>query len=46
MADIFDIQAEVSKEIANAMEAELTEKTLIQLETIATNNMDAYILTL
>ena len=44
MADIFDIQAEVSKEIANAMEAELTEKTLIQLETIATNNMDAYIL--
>jgi TolB-like protein/Tfp pilus assembly protein PilF len=44
MADIFDIQADVSKEIANAMEAELTDKTLIQLETIPTNNMDAYIL--
>ena len=44
MVDIFDIQADVSKEIANAMEAELTDKTLIQLETAPTNNMDAYIL--
>tara|TARA_Y100001970_G_scaffold292294_1_gene432968 strand:+ start:5225 stop:7168 length:1944 start_codon:yes stop_codon:yes gene_type:complete len=44
MADIFDIQADVSKEIANAMEAELTENTLSQLEAIPTNNMDAYIL--
>ena len=44
MADIFDIQADVSREIANAMEAELTDKTLNQLETAPTNNMDAYIL--
>ncbi len=44
MADIFDIQADVSKEIANAMEAELTEKTIANIESVPTNNMDAYIL--
>ena len=44
MADIFDIQADVSKEIANAMEAELTEKTIANIESIPTNNMEAYIL--
>jgi len=44
MADIFDIQADVSKEIANAMEAELTEKTIANIESIPTDNMDAYIL--
>jgi TolB-like protein/Tfp pilus assembly protein PilF len=44
MVDIFDIQADVSKEIANAMEAELTEKTIANIESVPTNNMEAYIL--
>ena len=44
MADLFQIQADVSKKIATAMEAELSDKTLTQIETIPTNNMDAYIL--
>ena len=44
MVDIFDIQADVSKEIANAMEAELTDKTIANIESIPTNNMEAYIL--
>ena len=44
MADIFDIQADVSKEIANAMEAELTDKTVAQIESVPTNNLEAYII--
>jgi TolB-like protein/Tfp pilus assembly protein PilF len=43
MVDIFDIQADVSKEIANAMEAELTDKTVAQIESAPTNNLEAYI---
>jgi adenylate cyclase len=43
MVDIFDIQADVSKEIANAMEAELTDKTVSQIESAPTNNLEAYI---
>ena len=42
MEDLFDIQADVSKEIANAMEAELTDNALAQIETAPTDNMKAY----
>ena len=44
MTDLFEIQADVSKKIANAMEAKLSNKTLTQIETVPTDNMDAYIL--
>ena len=44
MADLFEIQADVSKKIASAMKAELTDNTLSQFETVPTNNMEAYIL--
>ena len=44
MADLFQIQADVSKKIATAMEAELSDKALNQIESIPTSNMDAYIL--
>ncbi len=44
MEDLFDIQADVSKEIANAMEAELTDKTVDMIDMAPTDNMDAYIL--
>ncbi|MDP6755479.1 MAG: hypothetical protein QGF89_05595 [Candidatus Marinimicrobia bacterium] len=44
LEDLFDIQADVSKEIANAMEAELTDKTVANIEMVPTDNMEAYIL--
>ena len=42
MNDLFKIQADVSKEIANAMQAELSDKTIEQIESIPTENMEAY----
>ena len=42
MIDLFQIQAEVSKEIANAMQAELSDKTIAQIESVPTENMEAY----
>jgi len=42
MMDLFQIQADVSKEIANAMQAELSDKTIAQIESIPTENMEAY----
>jgi TolB-like protein/Tfp pilus assembly protein PilF len=44
MEDLFDIQADVSKEIANAMEAKLTDKTVDMIDMAPTDNMEAYIL--
>ena len=42
MIDLFQIQADVSKEIANAMQAELSDKTIAQIEKVPTDNMEAY----
>jgi len=42
MNDLFQIQADVSKEIANAMQAELSDQTIAQIESVPTDNMEAY----
>ena len=44
MSDLFLIQADVSEKIAQALEAELTDNTLNQINKAPTENIDAYML--
>ena len=41
-SNIFDIQSEISQEIANALKAQLTDAEVQSLEKQQTNNLDAY----
>ena len=44
MSDLFLIQADVSEKIAQALEAELSDNTLTQINEAPTQNIDAYML--
>ena len=44
MSDLFLIQADVSEKIAQALEAELTDNTINQINEAPTENIDAYML--
>ena len=44
MSDLFLIQADVSEKIAQALEAELSDNTLTQINEAPTENIDAYML--
>jgi TolB-like protein len=42
LKDVFEIQSEVAREIANALKAEITPEVNVQIEAVPTKNIEAY----